>query len=494
MDHQAQIDALKAQLLARDRLIAEQKAELAELRALLAQAMAENARLREQIEALSEQLGRNSGNSNQPPSSDAPGRKPQGSKNKKTKKRRKQNRKRGGQVGHSGAHRVLVPEEQVQYIEDVWPARCENCHETLPETPDPAPKRYQVLEVPPLEPEITEYRRHAVRCKCGYVTRTPFAESRIPASAFGPRLMSLVVLLTGVYHVSRRNTAKLLADLCGARISLGSISAIEKQMSNALEPAVAEAWDKVQDATVKHTDGTGWLQAGTALSLWTLASSAATVFKIVGSSSRAALRPLYGLLRGILVSDRAKALGFWAMERRQVCWAHLLRKFVSFSERDGPAGRFGRDLVEYAGLLFTYWHDYRDGRLDRRTFRAWMQPVRAQMEALLERVVAEDIARMSGSCADILAHRDALWTFVDRDRVEPTNNHAERELRTFVLWRKRSFGTQSERGNLYAERVMTAAHTARKQGKDILTFLTACAEAQQAHAAPPSLFAAQIAA
>jgi len=482
LDQQAQIDELK-------RLNAKQAAEIAELRALVAELLEENARLREQVEMLTEELGRNSGNSNKPPSSDGPGRRKRRSgSNEKSNRRRKRNRKRGGQVGHPGAKRELLPSDQVDYIEEVFPPSCENCQAELAEIPDPKAKRYQVLDLPPIKPEVTEFRRHGVTCVCGYTTRVPFAESGIPTSAFGPRLMSLVVLLTGVYHVSRRKTAKLLSDICGARISLGSISMIEARMSQALEPAVREAWDEVENAPVKHTDGTSWLQAGTMRSLWTLASRTATVFKIVANSSRATLRPLYGLLQGILVSDRAKTLGFWAMKRRQVCWAHLLRKFVSFSERAGPAGRFGRDLVDYAGLVFTYWHDYKDGTLDKQTFRAWMRPVRTQMEALLERAVAAKLVRLSGSCADILSHREALWTFVDHEQVEPTNNHAERELRAFVLWRKRSFGTRSDRGNLYAERVMTIAHTARKQDKDILTFFTACAEAHEECAPAPSLF------
>jgi transposase len=501
LDPQARINALQAQLLAKDRLIAKQEAQLATLdaqvaeqRVLVAMAVEQNARLREQVEALTEQLGYDSRNSNQPPSSDAPGRKRRGGSNAKANRRRKRNRKRGAQDGHSGAHRTLVPEELVNEVEDVFPPRCGSCRAVLPEVPDPKAKRYQVTEVPPVVPVITEYRRHAVRCDCGYTTRVPFAESQIPTSAFGPRLRSQVALLTGVYHVSRRQTVKLLSDLCGARISLGSVSAIEDRMSRALEPAVAEAWDKVQSAKVKHTDGTSWLQTGARRALWTVASKAVTVFKIVADSSRATLRPLYGLLRGILVSDRAKALGFWAMERRQVCWAHLLRKFISFSERAGPAGRIGHDLVEYTRLLFAYWHDYKDGKLERSNFHAWMRPVCARMEALLERAAAANIARLSGSCTDILAHRSALWTFVGHAGVEPTNNHAERELRAFVLWRKRSFGTQSDRGDLYAERVMTVAHTARKQSKDILAFLTASVEAYETYMPAPSLFAADAAA
>jgi transposase len=261
-------------------------------------------------------------------------------------------------------------------------------------------------------------------------------------------------------------------------------------VSDAVAPLVAEAWKRVEDAPVKHTDGTTWLKAGMVLALWTIASTAATVFKIVADGSRATLAPLYGALRGILVSDRAAALSFWAMERRQICWAHLLRKYVSFSERAGPAGELGRQLLDYTGLLFDYWHDYKAGTLDRAMFLAWMAPVRTQVEAVLERAAASGIDRLAGSCANILVHRAALWTFVDTDGVEPTNNHAERELRAFVLWRKRCFGTQSERGNRFAERLMTVAHTARKQRKDVLAFLTACCQAQLDSTRAPSLFAA----
>jgi transposase len=224
------------------------------------------------------------------------------------------------------------------------------------------------------------------------------------------------------------------------------------------------------------------------MALWTIATTAATVFKIVADSSKDTLKPLYGTLRGILVSDRAKALNFWAMDRRQVCWAHLLRKFVSFSERDGPGGAFGRELLDYTGLVFQYWHDFKDGKLSREEFIAWMAPVRRQVEAVLSRAVAADIALVSGSCADIMEHKAALWTFVDHEGVEPTNNHAEREIRAFVMWRKRSFGSQSTRGNTFAENLMTVAHTARKQHRNVLVFLTECCEAQRDKTRAPALF------
>lgn len=155
---------------------------------------------------------------------------------------------------------------------------------------------------------------------------------------------------------------------------------------------------------------------------------------------------------------------------------------------DGPAGEIGRQLLDYTGLVFEYWHSYKEGRLSRELFLAWMRPVRAAMEELLERAVAADIKGLSGSCQNLLEHRQALWTFVEQQGVEPTNNHAERELRAFVLWRKRCFGSKSERGNRFAERLMTVVHTARKQKRDVLAVLHACCEAARTGSQAPSLF------
>lgn len=476
MDEGAKFEQIRAELAARDEELAAERARRIELEA-------EVAKLREAVKELGELLGRNSSNSNKPPSSDPPG------GGTKAGKKKGSGRRRGGQKGHRGSWRMQQPAEKVDKIEDLFPSECESCWSPLPKTPDPQAKRYQYTELQPLSAHTTEFRRHAVCCtNCGYKTRAKYDEEVIPRGAFGPRLMATVVLLTGVYHLSRRKTVSLLSDLLGVQMSVGSVSRIERRMSGAVKPAVDEAWEAATSAKVKHADGTTWLQAGALLSLWTVATTAVTVFKILPNGKGETLRSkLFGKVRGILVSDRATALKFWAMHRRQICWAHLLRKFVSFAERDGPIGAYGQELLEFTKLVFAYWTDHREGRLSRSQLREWMAPVRAQFEALLERAIAADLRGLSGSCEDILDHRAALWTFIDREDVEPTNNHAEREVRGFVLWRKRSFGTQSEHGNLFAERLMSIAHTARKQGRDVLGFLTACAEAWATKSAPPSL-------
>lgn len=441
--------------------------------------------LEAELKRLAEILGQNSRNSHLPPSSDKPDER---RKRRNKAKKEKQQRKRGAQHGHQGAHRELVPPEKVNKFVDLFPTECENCWSPLPREPDPSATRYQQIEIPPIEPFTTEWRRHTVTCPCcQYRSRAAYVEGEIPASPFGPRLMAIMASLTGVYNLGRRKTLDLLFDLVSVRVSLGALSAVEARVSEAVQPAVDEAWKRVGEAEVKHTDGTTWYQAGTTMALWTIATAVATVFKVVADSTKGTLAPLFGALHGILVSDRAKALNFWAMECRQICFAHLLRKFISFAERDGPAAAFGRQLLDYTGLIFDYWHDYKSGKLSREKFIAWMIPVRHQFEAVLAQVVAAGIPGVSGSCADILEHRAALWSFVEHPGVEPTNNHAEREIRAFVLWRRRSFGSQSARGNVFAENLMTVAHTARKQKKNVLAFLTACCE-QRGQAPTPSLF------
>lgn len=466
----------------RDLRIAELEAENAALEARIAELEHKVEELNQLVLMLKERLDRSSGNSGKPPSSDSP--------EQRAERRGKgaTGGKRGGQPGHTGSKRALLPPTQVNEFKPLFPAECENCFSPLPPTSD-AVQRYQTVDLPVLKAHVIEWLRHRVACpSCRH--KTWASTEPIPATPFGPRVEAVIGLVTGVYHLSRRVAVSFMSDILGIDISLGAVSAVEERVSEATKLPVDEAWARTEEAAVKHTDGTSWYQAGVLCALWTIATSAVTVYKILADGKAATLAPLFGKKLGILVSDRATALNFWAMEKRQVCWAHLLRKAISFSERDGPGGAIGRELLDYIAIIFGHWHGLKDGSLTRDELRELMAPVRLRVEALLERAATSKLSHVSGSCEDILEHRAALWTFVHQEGVEPTNNHAERELRAFVLWRKRSFGTQSERGNLFAERLMTVAHTARKQNKNVLEFLTACCTAARGGATPPSLFAA----
>src|SRR5690606_2108141 len=120
-----------------------------------------------------------------------------------------------------------------------------------------------------------------------------------------------------------------------------------------------------------------------------------TVFKILADGTKDRLRPLFRELKGILVSDRATALTFWAIAYRQNLLGSSAPPVVSFSERDGPAGAIGHDLLKYTGLMFDYWREYRSGNMTRERFVGWMVPIRQQMEATFEKAVALDIKGLS---------------------------------------------------------------------------------------------------
>lgn len=446
------------------------------------------AKLEAQVEALlakvaelEARLAQNSSNSNRPPSSDAPAdREARGGKPGT-------GRTRGGQRGHKGWKRTLLPADKVNRTRECFPAQCRRCEAPLPRRPDDDPLRHQVIELPTIAPDVTEYRLHRVTCDCGKVTCGTLPTG-VPRGMCGPRLTAFVGLLTGIYKMSRREASRLLGDVLGVKISLGALSQSEDVVSEAVRLPVEEARVYASDQPVKNVDATGWRQAGEGRTLWTIATALVTVFGIKADGSRANLRGLFAAVRGILVTDRGTQFGFWAMQNRQICWAHLIRKFVSFAERSGPARKLGEDLLFWAQLMIHEWHRVRDGTISRRRFRTFMDATAPAVEGLLAQGVRLGVRGVSGSCADILEHKLALWTFVDNADVEPTNNHAERELRAFVLWRKKSFGSQSDRGCRFAERVMTVAHSLRKQRRHVLDYLTdACRAALVGQPAPSLL-------
>jgi len=436
----------------------------------------ENAALRARVAELEAKLGENSTNSGKPPSSDAPGTRPGKAPSGK---------QRGGQPGHKPYKRVLLPPEKVTRRTRVAPKRCACCGgRRLAETDET--RVHQVVEIPEAKPDVHEITMHGARCRdCG---ETSFASlpPGIPAHMFGPRLLALISYLL-VSKMSRRQVQEVLVEVFGIPVSLGALSDSEQRASLAVAPAVDAAVAYARAQPVKHFDGSNWRLGGAMRGLWTIATSLVTVFFVTANSARDTIEPLLGTLSGLLVTDRGSQFGFWAMERRQVCWAHLVRKFVAFAERGDEGAELGRHLLLFSQVMLADWHRVRDGTLSRHAFQGRMTAVQTAIENLLARGVELRLRGLSGSCEDMLLHRGALFTFVREAGVEPTNNHAERALRPFVLWRKTSYGSQSERGCLFAARMMTVAQTLRQQRRPVFTFLVDACRAAQHRLPIPSL-------
>jgi len=470
-----------------DRLIAELRRQVAALTEIVCEQQKTIEKQQKTIEEqaariadLERQLRQDSSNSSKPPSSDPP------SSPKRTRKKGTK-RKPGGQPGHEGHARALVPVEQVDHQQDCLPSACSACGKKLKGV-DSEPLRHQVTEVPPVTPHVSEYRLHQLECTCGCLTRADLPEG-VPTGAFGPRLQALVVLFTGAYRVSKRNVVQLLDDCFGVRLSLGSIKRLESDACAALAAPVAEAQAYVQAHPHVHMDETGWRQAGRRAWLWTAGTSLVVVFALRFSRGSKVAKELIGEdYKGILISDRWSGYTWIPLSRRQLCWAHLKRDFQKIADVGGEVGAIGEGLQAQRKKLFSYWHRVRDGTLKRSTLRSYVSPIRAEVKALLRQGEACDDAKTAGMCKALLKTEQAMWTFVRVEGIEPTNNDAERALRHAVIWRKTSFGTQSHAGSVFVERVLTAVGTLRAQGRDVLDYLTAtCTNALRGTPAPTLL-------
>ncbi len=222
--------------------------------------------------------------------------------------------------------------------------------------------------------------------------------------------------------------------------------------------------------------------------LWTAVTPLVTVFLVLATRGRLGAQTLLGAsFAGIVGSDRWSGYTWVDPTCRQVCWAHLRRDFAAFVERGGEPARLGQALLNVSATIFGLWSRVRDGTLSRTAFVAAMEPLQAQVGALLREGTTLEQAKTRRACQNIHKLEPALWTFVTQDGVEPTNNAAERALRRAVVWRRRSFGTQSAEGSRFAERLLTVVTTLRQQDRDVLDYLTvACSSALRGDD-PPSL-------
>src|SRR5215211_2568429 len=420
--------------------------------------------LKAEISELRERLWQNSSNSSKPPSSDPPSYQPK-------PRREPKGRKQGGQPGHQGSTRKLLPVEEVDHIAELRPAACAGCGRKLRGS-DPQPERHQVSEVPVVRAEVTEYHRHALRCQaCGVVTRADWPAG-VARMSFGPRAQAAVAYLTGRLGASHRDVTEAMSVLYGLCLSTGSVSSIQRQVSEALRGPVEEACHFVQQQKSQYVDETGWRECGARKWLWVNATRDVTAFEVLsGRGADGARRMINSEAKGIVTTDRYWSYNWLAARRRQVCWAHLARDFQSMVERGGESAVTGEALLKQVKRLFKLWHRVRDGDLSHERLASAMRPVRREVKEALEAGTRCGHPKTRRTCTNILAVARSLWTFARVEGVEPTNNAAERALRRAVLWRRKSFGTQSAEGSRFVGRVLTAVTTLRQQGRDVLEFL-----------------------
>jgi transposase len=460
-------------------------AECSRLRALVEEQQKQIEQLHAQIRDLQSRLDQNSSNSHKPPSSDPPW------INKLAPKKPTGNRP-GGQKGHRGHCRKRLPAQRVDRVVDHVPTHCKHCQAALPQeacAQDPPPRWHQVAELPQISAIVTEHRGHARTCGCcGKVTRQP-----IPADVLrhvtGPRLSAVMSYLAGRCHDGRRTVQEVVHDLFGVPLSLGTIVNREAEMSQALSAAHDQALTSVRSAPVKHADETGWKLAGKLYWLWTAVSQRASCFLVDKTRGRDGADALLGqdAGHGVVITDRYKAYGHIPLERRQLCWAHLKREFQKWVEKGKTTRLLGDDGLKLCGRTFALWRDFRQGKRSRAALGRAAGRLRKKMKQVLNWGLRCQDSSASRFCRALLKLEAALWTFARVPGVEPTNNPAERALRPAVLWRKNSFGSNSEAGCRFVERMLTAVQTLRQTGRNVLEFLCQTLSAHRSGTPLPQL-------
>ena len=433
-----------------------------------------------EIEALKEKLNTNSNNSSKPPSSNMFNRK------KKLSHKKKNKIKQGGQEGHKGTARELLPVEEVDHIEQCeLPKACE-CGGVI--TPTDKYQRHQVHELPRVKAVVTEYQLPSGYCKNCKKYHEASLPVGVPTGMLGPIAMAKIGVLTADYRLSKRNVTYLLDDFYGLKISVGTVYNTEQTISKALENVVEEAKAFIPKQSMINADETGHTEKQARMWTWVCTASLVAVFIIRASRGAKVIKEMIGEnFTGTLCTDRWSAYAWMSSTSRQLCWAHLLRDFKKISERSGKSGKIGDNLLSHVYRMFHHWKKVKAGTLTRKKYQTLMSPVRKQIEKLLAEGVACRHPKTSGMCKKILLVKEALWTFMEKEGVEPTNNLAEQVLRRIVIWRKTSFGTQSPKGTLYLERIMTVVATCKLQKRNVLNFMTETLRAHLSNTGMPSL-------
>jgi len=419
-------------------------------------------------------------NSSLPPSTQHPHAKP------KRPKRGDKRKKRGGQPGHKKHHRELIPPEECDDVIPLQPDACRRCRKPLTGV-DPAPLRHQVWELPEIKPIVTEYQQHRLACPCCGITTCAALPLGVPSGQSGPRLVAFTGLLMGHFRQSKRRASLFLQDL----LKMPCCPSLTVKMQNQVAAAIEIPYEQLKDELGKQAqlfmDESPTKQANQKAWLWTAVAPLFAVFAIFSSRKGEALPKLLGdCFTGIINCDRAKM--YWQAERLQWCWAHLKRDFQALIDHDDKqVQRLGYDLMRQVKLMFQHWRRYQAGEISWNTFRASMRPVRLEIDNLLLRGEFSGNRRLKGMCKELYDHREWLWTFVDVPGIEPTNNTAERALRPAVIYRKLSFGTQSESGSRFIERMLTVAETCRLQKRSVYDYLTAAVTAHFSKQTAPSL-------
>lgn len=441
-------DDIVRRLAVLEALVLALQAENAALKVENAALKADNARLKRLLE-------QDSSTSHKPPSTDPPS---------KTPPQKKPTKKRGPKHGHSAFQRLGTPADHVLLHR---PDRCDcGCAlaDALPELGRARLQHIELVDKPFITTDHLLIRLRCPACKRVVRAKPPTGVSRSP---YGPRARALVTALTGLAQASKRPAQLLLASL-GLKMSLGMLSKLEGQTAALLAAPVEQAKEALHEQAWLGCDETVLKQAGARKYLWVAVGALLAVFGFGGRSRQDKQRVLRSDFAGVVLTDRYNVYEEHAADRRQACWAHLMREMKAREKEEGADSVWAGLLWRQAQTMFLARSMVERGEAAS-DWSFGSELFRGLVCGLLEQ--ARQAAPQVKLWKWMQGHQASLFVFEDAPGVEPTNNVSERALRVAAAWRKRSQGVQSERGGEFVAGMMSVRESLSKQQRNPFTFL-----------------------
>ena len=306
---------------------ADRRPSYEELTALVVRQAEQIEQLRTEVADLRRQLGQNSRNSSKPPSSDSPFVKPA-----PKSLRRKSGRKPGGQPGHCGSTLAQVsdPNERLRHE----PGPCSGCGADLRDAPEVGMERRQVFDLPPITVRVTEHQLIERRCACGVITCGTPPEGVTAPVQYGPRITAIILYLYVGQFLSKKRTARALAELFGTPVSEGTVAAMTKRAADGLGEFLGHIKDRVADAEVAGFDETGLRVAGTLHWVHCARTGKYTVITCHPKRGTSGIDDagVLGRFRGVAVHDAWAPYDTYPDITHQLCCAHALRELAGVAD------------------------------------------------------------------------------------------------------------------------------------------------------------------
>ena len=438
---------------------------------------------------------RNSTNSSKPPSSDGLA----GQQRRRGSPRKKSGRKPGGQPGHMGHNRQ--PVENPDRVEEVLPQQCKHCGTALPQASEERQTvgdivRRQMVDLPEvIVPVVTEYQYPKLVCPC--CQKGTRAETRPEHEhEIGERPTAVISYLIGSRKMTRRDVSATMQDLFGVDISVGSVQKAWEEAADAVAAPYTELEQALATEPVLNSDETGSRTNGDKRWVWVLCSSWFVFFHIACSRGVEVLVQLLGkAFAGILCSDRCPTYLSYHKGLAQFCWAHLQRTLKGIGEfaSTEDAVHFARDMLAAVGRLLALWYRFRgeagpgERLLSRSELIQESIPIQQKICGLAKKFPDSEDREVRNLARAFYVHWDKLLTFIEQERVEPTNNFSERALRLFVLIRKITYGNRSAKGEIALARILTVTQTCKLQQRPLLNYLLTAVHCHRRRQPAPSL-------